>query len=165
MGMAIKVFITGGTIDNLEYSSEDQAPKNQKSIIPELLQQARITLGYNAEEIIFKDSRFVTSKDRKLIFQKCEKCKEDKIIITHGTMTLADTAKYLGQKNITKTIVLTGAAIPSNNPDSDALFNIGFAFSAVQSLPSGVYVAMNGKIFSWQNVKKNLDTGFFEEEK
>src|SRR3989338_5709317 len=163
--MAIKVFITGGTIDNLEYISKDKAPKNRKSVIPSLLQQSRITMGYNAEEIIFKDSKFITGKDRELIFQKCKKCKEGKIIITHGTTTLADTAKYLGQKNIPKTIVLLGAAIPSKKPNYDALFNMGFAFSAVQLLQKGVYVAMNGKIFSWQNVKKNLDTGFFEEEK
>ena len=163
--MTIKVFITGGTIDNLEYSSEDKAPKNRKSVIPDLLKRSRIKISYNAEELVLKDSKFITNKDRGLLFQRCKECKEGKIVITHGTMTLSDTAKYLGQKNLTKTIVLTGAAIPSNNPDSDALFNIGFAFSAVQLLPKGVYVAMNGQIFSWQNVKKNLDTGFFEEEK
>ncbi|MBI2523245.1 asparaginase [Candidatus Woesearchaeota archaeon] len=163
--MAIKVFIIGGTIDNLEYNSKDKAPKNQKSIIPQLLRQSRITVEYNVEKIIFKDSKFVTDEDRELILQKCKKCKEEKIIITHGTTTMPDTAKYLGQNNIPKTIVLLGAAISGNKPNSDALFNMGFAFSSVQLLPKGVYVAMNGKIFSWQNVKKNLDTGFFEEEK
>ena|SRR3989344_4043193 len=163
--MAIRVLITGGTIDNLEYDSEDKAPKNQKSIIPDLLKKSRIGLNYSVEEIIFKDSRFVNEGDRELLFQKCKKCQEDKIIITHGTMTMPLTAKYLGQKKLKKTIVLLGAAIPGNKENSDALFNLGLAFSAIQLLPKGVYITMNGKIFSWDNVKKNLDTGFFEKEK
>jgi len=120
--------------------------------------------NYSVEEIIFKDSRFVNEGDRELIFQKSKKCQEDKIIITHGTMTMPLTAKYLGQKKLEKTIVLLGAAIPGNKENSDALFNLGLAFSAVQLLPKGVYVAMNGKIFSWDNVKKNLNTGFFEKQ-
>jgi len=163
--MVIRVLITGGTIDNLEYDSEDKAPKNQKSIIPDLLKKSRIGLNYSVEEIIFKDSRFVNEGDRELLFQKCKKCQEDKIIITHGTMTMPLTAKYLGQKKLKKTIVLLGAAIPGNKENSDALFNLGLAFSAIQLLPKGVYITMNGKIFSWDNVKKNLDTGFFEKEK
>ena len=163
--MTIEVFITGGTIDNLDYDSEDKAPKNRKSVIPELLKRSRIRTGFIAEELMLKDSKFITDKDRELISKKCKKCVERKIVITHGTTTMPDTAKYLGQKNIPKTIVLVGAAIPPKNPDSDALFNIGFAFSAVQSLPNGVYVAMNGKIFSWQNVRKDFRTGYFKEEK
>ena len=160
--MAIRVLITGGTIDNLEYDSEDKAPKNQKSIIPDLLKKSRISLDYNMEEVCFKDSRFINEGDRELIFQKSKKCQEDKIIITHGTMTMPLTAKYLGKRNLQKTIVVLGAAIPGNKENSDALFNLGLAFSAVQLLPKGVYVAMNGKLFSWDDVKKNLNTGFFE---
>ncbi len=160
----IKVFITGGTIDDLEYDSLDKAPKSHKSIIPDLLKQAKITLDYNIEELMHKDSKFITKEDRKVIFQKCKECKEDKIIITHGTATMAQTAKFLGEKNLKKTIILVGSAIPGNKEKSDALFNIGAAFSAVQSMPNGVYITMNRKIFSWENVRKNLDTGFFEEE-
>jgi len=162
--MAIKVFITGGTIDNLEYDSEDKAPTNQKSLIPNLLKKSRITLDYNTEQILFKDSKFVNDKDKKLFLQKCKHCPESKIILTHGTITMPSTAKYLGKQDLQKTIVLVGSAIPANKEDSDAQFNLGLAFSAVQLLPKGVYVTMNGKIFSWDNVKKNLGTGNFEKE-
>jgi L-asparaginase len=163
--MSIRILITGGTIDNLEYDSEDKAPKDQQSLIPELLKKSRISLDYDIEEVIFKDSKFVNDNDKELIYQKCNNCKEDKIIITHGTMTMSKTARYIGQKKLEKTIILLGAAIPANKENSDALFNLGLAFSAVQLLPKGVYITMNGKIFSWDDVKKNLDTGFFEKEK
>lgn len=163
--MTIKVFITGGTIDNLEYDTEDKAPKNQKSIIPNLLEKSRISLDYDVEEVCFKDSRFVNDKDRELLLKRCKECSEEKIIVTYGTMTMPITAKYLGKSKLPKTIVLLGSAIPGNKDNSDALFNIGLAFASVQLLPHGVYVTMNGKIFSWDNVKKNLDTGFFETEK
>lgn len=163
--MTIKVFITGGTIDNLEYDSEDKAPKNQKTIIPDLLKKSRISLDYDVEEVCFKDSKFMNDNDRELLLKKCKDCPEEKIIVTHGTITMPITAKYLGKHRLTKTIVLLGAAIPGNKENSDALFNIGLALASVQLLPHGVYVTMNGKIFSWKNVKKNLDTGFFETEK
>ena len=163
--MDFKVFITGGTIDNLEYDSEDKAPKNQKTIIPDLLKKSRISLGYNVEEVCFKDSRFVNDKDKELLLKKCKECPEEKIVVTHGTMTMPITAKYLGKNRLPKTIVLFGSAIPGNKKNSDALFNIGLALASVQLLPHGVYVTMNGKIFSWDNVKKNINTGFFETEK
>src|SRR3989338_3983332 len=133
--MAIKVLITGGTIDNLEYDSEDNVPKNKKSIIPDLLKKSRISLDYNIEEACFKDSKFLNDADRELILKKCIECNEEKIIITHGTMTMPTTAKYLGKHKLVKTIVLVGAAIPGNKKDSDALFNIGMAFASVQLLP------------------------------
>lgn len=163
--MAIKVFITGGTIDNLEYDKENKAPKNQKTIIPDLLKKAIISLDYNIEEVCFKDSKFITDKDRDLLLKKCKECPEEKIIVTHGTMTMPITAKYLGKNKLSKTIVFLGSAIPGNRENSDALFNIGLAFASVQLLPPGVYVTMNDKIFSWNNVKKNLGTGYFQTEK
>lgn len=163
--MKIKIMITGGTIDNLDYADEASAPKKQESIIPKLLKQSRVTANYSTEKILFKDSKFISDKDRWIIFKKCEKCKEDKIIITHGTMAMPKTAKFLGKRNIKKTIVLAGSAVPANKDKSDALFNLGLAFAAVQVLPKGTYIAMNGKIFSWKNVRKNLKTGFFEKEK
>ena len=163
--MKIKIFITGGTIDNLEYDSGDKAPKNPKTSIPELLKQARISKDYKIEILFMKDSKFLVDGDRKFIFKKCAKCKENKIIITHGTMGMPHTAKFLGKSNLAKTIVLTGSAIPANKKNSDAAFNLGFAFSSVQTLPHGVYIAMNGRTFSWDDVKKNLKTGYFEEEK
>mgnify|MGYP001561295521 CR=1 FL=1 len=163
--MTIRIFITGGTIDNLEYNSLDKAPKNQKTIIPDLLKKSRISLDYNIEEVCFKDSRFLNDTDRELLLEKCKKCPERKIVITHGTMSMPITAKYLGMHKLQKTIVLLGSAIPGNKENSDALFNIGLAFASVQLLPHDVYVTMNGKIFSWNNVKKNISTGFFETEK
>ena len=163
--MKIKIFVTGGTINNLEYNSEDKAPKNLKSLIPELLEKSRISVDYNYEALMMKDSRFVNDEDRKIISEKCKKCKENKIIISHGTMAMAITANFLGKSRIKKTIVLTGSAIPANKENSDALFNLGFAIASVQILKNGVYIAMNGKIFSWDNVRKNLKTGMFEEEK
>ncbi|HLC60368.1 MAG TPA: asparaginase domain-containing protein [Candidatus Nanoarchaeia archaeon] len=160
--MTIKIFITGGTIENLEYDAEEKAPTNIKSIIPELLKQARLSSAYSAEVLMMKDSKFVNNEDGKFILSKCKKSREGKIIITHGTATMPETAILLGKSKIKKTIVLTGSAIPAANQKSDALFNIGFAFSSVKLLPPGVYIAMNGKIFSWKSVKKNLTTGYFE---
>ena len=167
--MSIKIFTTGGTIDDIDYDKEEQTPEDRKSLIPYLLEKSleksRVSIDYKIEDIFLKDSRFIDNKDREFLKEKCENCLEEKIIITHGSLTMATTAKYLGKNKLEKTIVLVGAIIPANKNNSDALFNLGFAFASVQLLPYGVYVAMNGKIFLWDNVKKNLDTGFFEIEK
>lgn len=163
--LIIKVFITGGTIDDLEYESPKDAPKDPQSFIPEKLKQARLSIVYSTEVLFMKDSRHVTDDDRKMIAEKCKQVAEQKIIITHGTYTIPKTAKVLGEQNIDKTIVLVGAAIPINKLGSDGLFNLGAAVVAVQQLETGVYVAMNGKVFTWDNVKKNFDTGMFEQEK
>lgn len=109
------------------------------------------------------DSLEMTAEDRDLIVHQCIKCDEDKIIITHGTDTMADTAKVLAEKVKDKTIVLTGAMIPIKFGSSDGLFNLGSALAIAQSCPPGVYVAMNGRCFKWDNVRKNKLTGIFEE--
>lgn len=163
--MAIKIFVTGGTIDGLEYDSPEKAPKHQKTHIPDALKQSRVTVDYDIEVLMFKDSKFVTNEDRETIRRRCQEFKEDCIIITHGSATMSETAKYLGKNNITKTIILLGSAYPVNKKNTDALFNLGAALTAVQILPKGVYVTMNGKIFTWDNVKKNFKSGFFEKEK
>lgn len=111
-----------------------------------------------------KDSRVITDNDRQTILTKCKDTIEDRIIITHGTFTMPGTAKYLGKANLDKTIVLFGAHIPANKDHSDALFNLGTAFIASQLLSKGVYVLMNGKVFTWDNVKKDFPTGYFKEE-
>ncbi|VVB58383.1 Uncharacterised protein [Candidatus Anstonella stagnisolia] len=160
--MKIKIFITGGTIDSLEYENPKTAPKKQESAIPSLLKQARVSLDYTTEIVFFKDSKFVDEADREILLKKCIECPEEKIVITHGTMTMEQTAKYLGNKKIPKTIVFVGAAIPAKKENSDAQFNVGTALAAVQLLPNGVYACMNGRIFSGDNVRKNLKTGFFE---
>ena len=161
----VRLFITGGTIDDIDYEDETFAPLNKASFIPSLLRQSRVRLQYEYEILIQKDSRFITEEDEQLILEKCRNCEEDKILITHGSFTLAKTAKMLGRNNIPKTIVMFGSMVPINHPESDALFNLGSAFMTVQLLPHGVYVVSNGKVFSWDNVQKNLEGKFFEEER
>lgn len=109
------------------------------------------------------DSLEMTNEDRELIAYQCLQCEEDKIIITHGTDTMSETAVMLAQRIKNKTIVLTGAMIPIKFGSSDGLFNLGSALAFAQSLPHGVYVAMNGRYFNWDNVRKNKQTGVFEE--
>jgi L-asparaginase len=109
------------------------------------------------------DSLEMTDDDRQLIARQCQNSEEDMIIITHGTDTMAETAAVLAKETKDKTIVLTGAMIPYKFGSSDGLFNLGSALAFVQALPKGVYVAMNGRYFTWDNVRKNKQTGGFEE--
>jgi len=162
--MSIKIIITGGIIDDLDYQKIEDAPKEHKSYIPDLIKQMKINLDYQIDDLMAIDSKFITDQERKIIAKRCLGCQEDRIIITHGTATMSTTAKYLGQKKIPKTIVLTGAVIPVNKKGSDGPLNLRAALSVVQTLPPGVYIAMNGSIFNWDNVSKNLKTGFFEKE-
>ena len=157
----IKFLVTGGTIDGLDYNSKGKAPKLHKSLVPKFLKQSRITIPYKIEILMQKDSKFLTDKDRETIYQGCKNTKEDKIIITHGTMTMVGTAKYLAKKNLNKTIVLVGSGILGSDKDSDVLFNLGTAVMAASLLPKGVYVTMNGKAFYWNNVIKNIEKGIF----
>ena len=163
--MAIKILITGGTLYAFDYAKEANAPKRKYSLVPRIFKHSRITSGYSLGVLFLKDSKFITEKDRELVAKSCRACKEKRIMITHGSITMAATAKFLARKKIGKTIVLTGAITPYTKRRSDSLFNLGFAFAAAQFLPSGVYVAMNGRIFSASNVRKNLKTQYFEEEK
>lgn len=160
----IRIIVTGGTIDDLNYDKEENAPKDHKSLIPDLLKQAQITSHYICDILMQKDSRVVTDNDREAILKSCVESQEDKIIITHGTFTMPETAKYLGNAGINKTIVLFGAEIPANKENSDAFFNLGAAFVACTLLSQGVYVVMNGKVFNWDDVKKNLEKETFETE-
>jgi L-asparaginase len=109
------------------------------------------------------DSLEMTDTDRSIIVESCKRADEDRIVITHGTDTMTDTAKVLAENITDKTIVITGAMIPYKFGSSDGLFNLGSALAFAQTLPHGVYVAMNGRYFNWNNVKKNRQTGFFEE--
>lgn len=115
---------------------------------------------YSIEILMQKDSRAITEEDRKLIFQKCLKTKEKRIIVTHGTYTMVQTARYLGKSKLAKTIVLVGSFVFGDKKNSDALFNLGAAVNAVQLLPEGVYIVMNGEIFTWDNVR-HLNSGRF----
>lgn len=159
--MIIKLLITGGTIDCKKIEEKDKYIF-EKTHLPEMLKQGRCKIDIDSHVIMLKDSIHMTDEDREKILQNCKDCEEDKIIITHGTDTMVETAQVLGKNIKNKTIVLLGAMIPYNQNNSDALFNLGCAVSAVQSLPKGVYITMNGKIFSWDNVRKNKELGLFE---
>ena len=157
----ISILTTGGTIEGLDYQILDQKQSNTISI-RELLENARVTSDYSIDNILDKDSRFISDADRELIVSKIKSSNADKIILTHGTLTMVETAIYLGKRNIDKTIVLTGAFILGTKPYTDAPFNLGFAISALGFLNKGVYIAMNGKIFPWNNVRKNIQENRFE---
>src|SRR3989338_937656 len=160
---SIKIFITGGTIDNLGYADNKDAPINHKSLISSLLKQSRLTINNDSVVLMQKDSRFVNDEDRKEILRQIQQSTEQRIVITHGTLTMTKTASFLAKANLKKTVVLLGSAVPASKENSDALCNLGAAISVVQILPYGVYITMNGKIFTADNVKKNLKTGIFEE--
>jgi len=159
----ILIIATGGTIDSENVNAKTGDCYFGKTHLPEMLEQARNRTPVEVDVLMLKDSRDLTDEDRKKILEKCTECKEDKIIIAHGTFTMAETARSLGIKIRDKTIVLLGAMVPYNQERSDALFNLGNAIAAVQLLPRGVYVSMNGKTFKWDNVRKNEKLGEFEE--
>ncbi len=127
-----------------------------------MLKQGRCNADINLKILMLKDSIYMTDLDRKKILQSCKEYKEDKIIITHGTDSMVKTAQLLGQNIKDKTIILLGAIAPYNQKQSDALFNLGGGIIAVQLLPKGVYITMNGKIFLWNKVRKNKKAGVFE---
>ena len=162
--MVVKIFITGGTFDK-EYNELDGRLFFKDTHLPEMLKLGRCKVPVEIRTLMLVDSLEMTDSDRQIIVEQCRKCKEDWIVITHGTDTMEETAKVLGQAVLKKTIVLTGAMVPYKFGSSDGLFNLGSAFAFVQSLPHGVYVAMNGRCFTWDNVKKNRRTGEFEETK
>lgn len=161
--MKIMIFVTGGTFDK-EYNEITGELFFKNTHIPEILQLARCNLDVNVRTLMMIDSLDMTDSDRQIILENCKKADEDMIIITHGTDTMADTAKFLAAEIKDKTIVLAGAMIPYKfGGSSDGLFNLGAALAFVQSLPKGVYVVMNGKHFQWDNVRKNKELGQFEE--
>jgi L-asparaginase len=158
----IRILITGGTIDK-EYDPLTGELTFSKTHLSNMLNQVRCKIRVILEEVMLKDSLQMAREDREEILKKCLTCLENKIIVTHGTDTMVETARVLGNNAEGKTIVLVGAMIPYAFGASDALFNLGCAFSAVQALQQGVYVTMNGKIFRWDNVRKNRESGEFEE--
>ncbi len=160
--MAIRIFVTGGTFDK-EYNELTGQLHFKDSKIGELLKMGRSRLDISVRTLMMVDSLEMTEGDRKIILESCQRCEEDQIVINHGTDTMVETAALLAQHIKDKTIVLTGAMIPIVFGSSDGLFNLGSALAYAQSLPHGVYVAMNGKYFNWDNVRKNRKTGYFEE--
>lgn len=160
--MAIRLFVTGGTFDK-EYNELTGQLHFKDSHLPELLQMGRSRLDISIRTLMMVDSLEMTDTDRNIIVESCERCPESQIVITHGTDTMAETAKLLAQHIKDKTIVITGAMIPIKFGSSDGLFNLGSALAYAQALPNGVYIAMNGRYFNWDNVRKNRQTGYFEE--
>ena len=127
-----------------------------------MLSMGRSKLDVEIDQLMLMDSLDMTEKDREIIVDSCKTCNFDQIIITHGTDTMVDSARLLAKENIDKTIVFTGAMIPIDFGSSDGLFNLGSAMGFVQSLSKGVYIAMNGRYFDFDKVKKNAKTGIFE---
>jgi L-asparaginase len=160
--MSIRIFVTGGTFDK-EYNEITGQLYFQDSHLPEMLRLGRNLVPVDTRTLMMIDSLEMTDLDRELIAEHCLDAKGKRIIITHGTDTMADTARLLAKKIKDKTIVLTGAMIPYKFGSSDGLFNLGSALAFAQTLPKGVYVAMNGRYFDANNVRKNKETGLFEE--
>ncbi len=160
--MAIRVFITGGTFDK-EYNELTGTLYFKDTHLPEMLRLARSEVQVETRTLMMVDSLEMTDADRQLIIEQCLKAAESRIVITHGTDTMEVTARAAGQALRDKTVVLTGAMVPYKFGSSDGLFNLGSALAFVQTLPPGVYIAMNGRCFAWNNVRKNKKTGQFEE--
>lgn len=159
--MSIRLLITGGTFDK-EYDIINGKLYFTDSHVDEILLRGRNTTNVTTRTLMMVDSLEMTDEDRELILSQCIKCDEEKIIITHGTDTMVETALLLQKSGINKTIVLTGAMIPYTFGSSDGLYNMGSAMAFVQTLPVGVYIAMNGRYFTADNVQKNRKTGYFE---
>ena len=160
--MSIRIFITGGTFDK-EYNELNGQLYFKDSHLPEMLELGRNLVPIEIRTLMMVDSLEMSNEDRNLITDHCIKSPEKKIIITHGTDTMAETAQLIAKKVKGKTIVLTGAMVPYKFGSSDGLFNLGSAMAFVQTLPHGVYIAMNGKFFHAGNVRKNKENGEFEE--
>lgn len=160
--MVVRIFVTGGTFDK-EYAELEGKLYFRDTHLPEMLELGRCKVKVDIRTLMMIDSLEMTDMDRSVILDNCLKCKEDHVVITHGTDTMEETARMLGQASINKTIVLTGAMVPFKFGSSDGLFNLGSALAFAQTLPAGVYVAMNGRYFQWDSVRKNKKTGEFEE--
>jgi len=158
--MTLRILATGGTFDK-HYDEIDGQLTFADSHLPAAISRARVTLPTTFEIVIMADSLDLNDDDRNDMKVICQQATETAIVIIHGTDTMCETARFLGKAKLPKTIILTGAMIPYEIANSDALFNFGFACGVAQTLPHGVYIAMNGQIFHWNKVKKNRKEGIF----
>ena len=159
--MSLRIIATGGTFDK-HYNELNGTLGFAESHLPEVLARARMTVPVALEVLPLLDSLDMQDVDRERVLTSCVASTENAIVIVHGTDTMKDTAAVLGAAALGKTVVLTGAMIPYAIARSDAMFNLGFATAAAQILPAGVYVAMNGQVFAWDNVTKNRAAGVFQ---
>ncbi|HEY1203452.1 MAG: asparaginase domain-containing protein [Bryobacteraceae bacterium] len=157
----IRVFVTGGTFDK-EYNELTGQLFFQDTHVPEMLRLGRCLLDLEVRALMMIDSLEMTGDDRRAIAAQCREARESRIVITHGTDTMVETAVHLGREIQGKTIVLTGAMVPYKFGSSDGMFNLGSALALVQTLPPGVYIGMNGRWFAWNRVRKNREKGIFE---
>ena len=157
----IRIFVTGGTFDKT-YDEITGRLAFGDTHLPEMLRLGRSRVEVSIRTLMMIDSLDMTGADRELVVRNCASCAETRIVVTHGTDTMVETAAALARGVTGKTIVLTGAMIPYAFGSSDGLFNLGSALSFVQVLPPGVYLAMNGQHFAWNAVRKNRETGVFE---
>ena len=167
----IRIFITGGTFDKA-YDEIRGTLGFADTHLPEMLRLGRSRVDVTVRTLMMVDSLEMTDADRELIVRNCAQCEEARIVITHGTDTMVETARAVAAFATAsapeaaslagKTVVLTGAMIPYAFGSSDGLFNLGSALSFAQVLPPGVYIAMNGQHFEWDRVRKNRETGVFE---
>jgi L-asparaginase len=159
----LAIFVTGGTFDK-QYDEISGKLFFKDTHVGEMLRLGRCRLDVSIRTLMMVDSLEMTDADRAIIVSNCEASDADRIVITHGTDTMVETARAVAEAAIArKTIVLTGAMIPYAFGSSDGLFNLGSAVSFAQALPPGVFIAMNGQCFAWDRVRKNRETGFFED--
>jgi L-asparaginase len=160
----IQIFVTGGTFDK-EYNFLTGKLYFKNTHLPEMFERGRCAIDLDIKTLMMIDSLDLTDSDREIIAYNCKKSELDRIMVTHGTDTIVQTAEVIANAGIeNKTIVLTGAMIPATfGTSSDGFFNLGSALAFVQTLPYGVYIVMNGRYFKWNEVVKNKKTGFFEE--
>ena len=160
--MPVRILITGGTFDK-EYDEITGKLYFKDTHMREILDLGRSKLEVKIRTLMLLDSLEMTDHDRDVILDNCRRVSENQIVITHGTDTMTETGKVIANAKLEKTIVLTGAMIPYKFGSSDGLFNFGGALAFAQTLPYGVYIAMNGRYFDWNMVEKNKKTGVFEE--
>ncbi|MGI8435978.1 MAG: asparaginase domain-containing protein [Chthoniobacterales bacterium] len=160
--MAIRILVTGGTFDK-EYNERTGQLFFKDTHLAEMLERGRSRVAVTIRTVMMIDSLEMTDADRALIVQNCLQAEEDRIVVTHGTDTMTETAGAIARAVSGKIVVLTGAMIPWACGSSDGLFNLGSALSFAQALSPGVYIAMNGKCFPWDHCRKNRERGEFEE--
>jgi len=157
----IRIIITGGTFDK-HYDEIRGNLTFKDTHLPEILKFVRSTVPIELELNQLIDSLDMQAANRQSILESCRRAEEEQIVITHGTDTMVETAVVLGKAGLGKTVVMTGAMVPYVFNNSDAVFNLGCALMAVQLVPVGVYIAMNGRLFPWDDVRKNRELGVFE---